>query len=578
MSFDAGFLHALSGEIREELSDARLERIFQCTRDTFVFEFRAAKKPRALFVNAGPSGGLCYLTERKIAHPDTPPMFCMLLRKHLCGGRFLTAEQIGFERVLKIDIEFFDAFGSPLLRTLYLEAMGKNSNLILCDDKGVILGALRTLDLAQSPDRPLLVGMRYTPPAPRSGAYSLIEADLADKLRLRFTEVPPEGTMRSWLIQTVSGIGPALAREIVFRAAGDTEAEAEKTDFARLCGALAELQARLKRGEYRFTAYYDESGDLRRPVEYSFVEMTQYAGMASETFSSPSRLLDAVAGEKEAHERLHTQTRRAESVLKAAVRRLEKKLDAQQSDLSRADGCEELKKCGDLITQEIYRLRRGDTLLSATDWESGETLQVSLDARLTPAANAQRYYKQYQKQKRARALLREQIAETREELSYAESIREALERVESVRDAAEICREVSEWDYGKRFSKGEAPARKKRAQDTVEPSSDVSPSGFAVLVGKNNLQNEKLTFSIAAKQDLWFHVKGRPGPHVILHIEGDRTVTEADLEFAARLALPSGCRTVGWEVDYTRVRFVRHHPSGLPGRVTYTGEKTVFVR
>ena len=205
---------------------------------------------------------------------------------------------------------------------------------------------------------------------------------------------------------------------------------------------------------------------------------------------------------------------------------------------------------------------------------------MALDTRLSPAQNAQRYYKQFQKQKRALLAISAQIDETREELAYAESISEAISSITNVAEADQICAEVSAWKYGHRFARNEnqPTGRVKKKQSALHVASLVSPSGFSVLCGKNNLQNEEITFRLSSKLDYWFHAKGRPGPHVVLHLEGGGEPNEEDLLFAARLAIPASCDSVGCEVDYTRVKSVKHHPSGLPGRVVYTGEKTLFAR
>ncbi len=579
MAFDAGFLSAIAREIREELSDSRLEKIFQCTRDTFVLEFRAAKKPRALFLSAGPSGGFCYLTERRIPHPETPPMFCMLLRKHLAGGRFLDARQFGFERVLRLDIEFVDAFGEPVLRTLYLEAMGKNSNLILCDTEGVILGALRTLDLAQSPERPLLCGMKYTPPPQRDGATSLLEADAGERLSSALASAPSNRLAHQVILEGIAGIGPVLAKEAVFRFCGDVNASAEMASKTQIASFLSTLSNALFAKNTVFYAYFDDSSTPRRAAEYSYVPLMQYAGLSCCEFASPSRLMDQIQGEREEVARLRQRMEHASSVLKSAQKRLQRKFFVQLSDLEAAKGAEEKRIAGDLIMQEIWRIKRGDASLVAVHYETQEEIEIALDVRLTPAQNAQRYYKQYQRAKRALAALEEQIEATRGELEYAQSIAEALKRVQTTEEADQICKEVSEWNYGRRFAKGDLPgSKKKKVHPALRVTTLESPGGFPVLVGKNNLQNEEITFRLASKLDLWFHVKNRPGPHVVLHVEGDRPVKDEDLLFAARLCVPSDCAEVGCEVDYTRVKAVKHHPSRLPGRVIYTGEKTIFVR
>lgn len=578
MAFDAGFLSAVCREICEELTGSKLDRIFQCTRDTFTLEFRSAKKPRTLFLSTGPSGGVCYFTERKIPHPDVPPMFCMLLRKHLTGGRFLKAEQVQFERVLRLDIEFVDAFGDPYLRSLYLEMMGKNSNLVLCDERGSILGALRTLDLAQSSDRPLLCGMVYTPPPVRTGTVSLMDANLRRHVLDSFSACSQQTSAVDFLLATVGGIGPVLAREMVFRHIGDVSASVAQVNASQLFEELDKIRTCLEKGEFAFGAIVDKGNLVSRVVEYSYYPLSQYAGCDCVEFSSPSVLLDDVAGKRAEHERLRQRTERASSVLKAAVKRLKKKLDAQLSDQAAAEKCEQNRLFADLIMQESSRISRGCSSILAVDYNTGEEVKVLLDPRLSAVQNAQVYYKKYRKQKRALDALSPLLEETKAELEYAESVAESLKRVQDVEDADQICREISDWEYGKRFVKTVQKNSKKQKPPSIRVTSVTSPGGFVVLVGKNNLQNEEITFRLANKNDLWFHVKGKPGPHVVLHLEGGEEPGQEDLLFAARHCLTQVDSQDVCQVDYTRVKHVKHHFSRLPGRVVYSGERAIFVR
>lgn len=576
MAFDAGYLAAICCEIQSELSDSRMDRITQCTRDTFVLEFRAAKKPRALFISAGPSGGLCYLTERKISRPETPPMFCMLLRKHLAGGRFVSARQIGFERVMRLEIEFVDAFGMPLIRYLYLEAMGKNSNLILCDEENRILGALRTLDLAQNPDRPLLCGMVYEIPPARQGTRSLLDEKIGEHILDSFARADLNERASAVLIDCVSGVAPVVARELIYRASGSVDTLVGDLDKTRLVSEVIFLRELVLSQDFRATSITDPNS-LKPYVEYSYFPLSQYSSLEEFGLESPSRLLDLITGKKEEQARFLQRAEQARSVLRSATKRLTKKLDVQLGDFEIAKNCDTYRLYGDLITQEIWRLKRGDVSLDAVDYSTGNIVRIELDNRLSPSQNAQRFYKQYQKQKRALHVLEEQIMQTRNELEYAASISAALEDVQSFEEAEQICREVSSWEYGRRFSNSQKNLTKKsKKEPALHIQVTESPSGLKIFFGRNNLQNEEVTFHLAFKNDFWFHIKNRPGPHVVLHLEGGSLPTDADLIFAAKLAIPLNCDGI-CQVDYTRVKNVKHHSSRLPGRVIYTEEKALFV-
>ena len=578
MAFDAALLGALSASFRSCLTDGRIERIFQCTRDSFLFEIAARGEKHRLLISAGPSGGYTYLTATHPPHPDVPPMFCMLLRKHLSGGRIKEVRQCGFERVVEFSVEFSDAFGALKMRYLYLEAMGRNSNLILCDENRVILGALRILDLASSPDRPLITGVEYRLPKPKTGVipFNDLTEESANALVDTFL---PELPLERALMDAFSGIGPTLAAEIAYRVCKNENSANPGADLSTLPNELLRAKEDLKNGNYRFCAVFSGEDGERRIADFSCFDLIRFPGLEKRFFETPSELLDFVFTYRRESARLKALSERSRSILHAAIKRLKRKLAAQNADLEAAKRMDEYKLCGDLIMQNLHSIRFGVDCAELYDYE-GKPVRIALDCRLSPSHNAQRYYDRYKKAKRALTLISEQLEATRAELEYAQGVLSDLDAARDATDLAEIAKEVSAWNYGKRFAKTTENAPKRKADRSGVPNFTrlVSPGGFPVLVGKNNLQNEFLTFHAAGKNDLWFHIKGKPGAHVILHLEGDTAPGEQDLSFAARCALTPNERLSGARVDYTRAKYVKHHPSGLPGRVVYTGEREIFVR
>ncbi|MBO5653753.1 MAG: NFACT family protein [Clostridia bacterium] len=565
MAYDAGMLWATLEEIKRECLGMRVEKVHQPTKDEVIFLLRGKR----LSVNMGSSCPRIAITSAVKDNPLTPSMFCVLLRKHLSGAILREIEQCGYDRVARLAFSGFDEMGFRTDRVLYAELMGKYSNLVLTDGEGKILAVAKPIDFSDSQIRQLLPGLRYTlPPAQdkkdprretREGFLSSFSAYPAERGAVRF------------LTDTYGGTATVVAREVVFLASGgvDTVLGAIAADV--LYDAMRAWFADLEEGRVSPSAYYKENGE---GLAYGYRPYSHLSDFRKEEFSSLATLFDTYFGEKDRQERIHARAADMVRLVSHTEAKLAKKLDLQREELASSEKGEEYRRLGDLITGEIYRLKRGATSFEATDYsvDPPATVQVTLDSRLTPAANAQRYYKMYTKAKTAGEVLAKQVLITEAELAYIRSVASFLSRAETEADLAEIREELCRSGYGARMKK-QASVKQLKAR----PLTFLSPGGYRILCGRNNLQNDLLTFRTAEKGDLWFHAKGVPGSHVILLCGGEEPA-DADYTYAAEIAAAFSSATGDHaEVDYTRVKNVKKPPAAKPGYVTYKTNYTAYV-
>ncbi len=564
MAFDAGMLHMSLEEIKRECLGARVEKVHQPTKDEVVLLLRGKR----LSVNIGSTCPRIAMTALSKDNPLTPSMFCMLLRKHLSGAILQGVEQCGFDRVARLSLSGFDEMGYRTEKILYAELMGKYSNLILTDDKDKIIAVAKPVDFSDSDIRQLLPGLTYAVPPLQDKRVPVDET--REGFLSSFAAYPSGRGAVRMLTDTYRGTATTVAREIVYRAMG-SETLVEETDGERLWQVFSDWFAFLKAGRAQPTAYYKENGE---GAAYGYCALTHLADLKKQEFDSLSALFDGYFGEKDRIERIHSRAADMVRLVAHTRARLAKKLALQKEELADSERGEEYRRMGDLITAEIYRLKRGAASFVATDYATDppSPVEVMLDTRLSPAANAQRYYKLYTKAKTAREVLAEQVLLTEAELTYMESVDAFLSRAETEADLAEIRDELSRAGYGARMKK-QAGVKQIKAR----PLEFTSPSGYRVLCGRNNLQNDLLTFRIAEKGDLWFHTKGVPGSHVILVCGGEEPSGE-DYTFAAEIAARYSSATgERVEVDYTRVKNVKKPPASKPGYVTYKTNYTAYV-
>ncbi len=570
MAFDAGFLRAVTYELNDRLADAKVEKITQPSQDEVDIAFRRYGKTERLCIRAGSNMPRLSLTNVTRENPATPPMFCMLLRKHLGGAKLIRAEQIGYERIVRLTFSAYDEMGFATEKHLVAEIMGKYSNLMLLSAEERIIAVMRPVDFSTSRVRQVLPGMQYEVPPPQDKRPPLEEtqAGFCDAF-----DNAPNGSADKFITSTYLGTSLQVARQIVYLAAGRSDATLADCGREGLWHAFDTWFSGVRC--HRYTPTLASSAD-GTPLDFSYGDIT-YFGNAARVVTYPdfASLLDAAFTEREKSDRIHARAADLFGIISRAIARLERKCELQMGELADAERGEAWKTQGDLVTANLWRLKRGDTVLVADDYSADPPIKVeiALDPRMTPAANAQRFYKYYNKAKRARTSLAEQLSHSRDEIAYLESVETFLNHAESEQDLMEIREELYRSGYASRM-KGYAPPK----QVKLRPMEFVSPAGYRVLVGRNNTQNDHLTFRVAAKGDLWFHAKGVPGSHVILLCDGEEPPAE-DYTYAATLAaVYSKAEGDSVAVDYTRVRYVKKPPAAKPGYVTYSTNYTAYVK
>ena len=566
MALDAGFLAAIATEISQVATGARVEKVYQPERDTVVLQMRTFSGGKRLLINAGSANPRVGFTAIPMENPQYPPQFCVLLRKHLSAAKLTCVRQLGFERVLVLEWETRDEMGFLCKRLLIAEIMGKYSNLIFTDEDERILAVLRPVDFTTSSKRQVLPGMRYElpPPQDKKDPRNCTAADFAALMR-GAGDMPVE----KWITKEFLGVSAVLAREIAQPFVGKGAAELSEQEKKTLSDRFQNVFSILNKGEYQPCIAYDDAG---KPVEYSFIPLTQYPQIKAH--QSPSELLDEWFGTRDREARVKQRAADVMHIVNNAYTRILHKLELQRGELARCEEGQTYRKAGDLIVANSYRLERGMTKVLLTDYEDlredgsfGE-VEIELDPRLSPAANAQHFYKKYNKSKTARVELSKQIEIGEGELAYLESVLTALHTAETPTDLAEIREELTRSGYA---SRGKVSPNGQRKAATPSFAEYRTSGGYRVLCGKNNLQNEYITHKLASKNDFWFHAKNMPGSHVVMLLEGKEEPDAGDFTEAASIAaLYSAAEGAPMtEVDYTTVRQLKKAPGGKPGFVIY---------
>jgi len=572
MAFDSGMLACTLSEIRRVALGARIEKIYQPERDEIVIQMRSFEGEKRLLINAGSNNPRIGFSAVRRENPQNPPMFCMLLRKYLQGSKLVSVEQAGFDRIAVLEFLGRDEMGFECTRYLIAELMGRYSNLIYTDENKKITSALKTLDLSNASERQILPGMTYTLPDVR-GKLDPLKVEEEEFLEL-LSKAPEEKPCEKFLISTYMGLSPAVAREIVFRSTRHTDTPMRYTIAEDLWKAFSEVTSMIKEEKFEPTLIYDG----QKPLEYAFLPLTQYGKCRSESFASAGKLLDAFFDERDKEQRVKQRASDILKLLTNAETRLTKKLELQKAELCDCEKGSIYKKYGDLITANIYRLQRGDRSVVLDDYESCDEdgnfarVAVELDNRLSPAANAQRYYKKYAKARNAKVELAKQIELGEAELNYIYTVFDSLTRAETPTDLLEIRDELYRSGYASRMKN----YHERKAQNPTVMTF-VTDDGMRVLCGKNNIQNEYITHKLAEKHDYWFHAKNVPGSHVLLVTEG-KEPTDLDFTRAAQIAaFHSKAEGDNVAVDYTLAKNVKKVAGGKPGLVIYHTNWTAYV-
>ena len=575
MPLDAITLNALVCELEGAIVGAKIDKIHQPEREELFFSLRSKRGNTRLYLSAAANHPGIRLADERRDNPAAPPMFCMLLRKRLVGGRISAISQQGMERAVSIEIDCYDELGDETKNTVVVELQGRHSNIILVGGDGRIIDCLKRIDSEMSEKRQLLPGLFYrVPPAPEK--IQLLDFDRAAFLA-RLSEKADE-TLDQVILKSYLGVSPLIAREIAFRTALDASPAVFRLDESargRAADEMEALCARVREQRYEPMLLYRSGEELA--FDFTFMPILQYGASAvCRKQARFSDLLLAYYDRRERAERIRRRTHDMQKVIQTQRDRLVRKLSSQREELKKSVDREGLRIRGDLLTANLYRVERGGKSVTVTNFydENEGELTIALDVRLSPQQNAQKYYKDYAKAKNAEQALTEQIATGERERAYLESVLQEIARAETEKDVSEIREELKENGYLAR-AKGE---KGKKQPPLTPPVEYRTTDGFAVFAGRNNRQNEQLTLRTAFKSDWWFHTQKIPGSHVILVCEGEQPTDLAMTEAAMIAAYHSqASESALVPVDYTQVRHVKKLYGGKTGMVNYENFQTAFV-
>lgn len=573
MALDGAFLRQIKKELEAALINTKADKIYQPSRDELVLSMRSREGAKKLFISARPGSARIGLTMGAPENPKTPPMLCMLLRKKMSGARLRGIRQPQLERLLMLDFEGTNELGDLVTMTLAVEIMGQYSNIVFIDGEGVIIDAFRRVDASMSSQRLILPGMKYELP-PAQDKLCILEKD-ADDIISAVQAVPGNVPLSKALLSVMQGISPIICRELEHLTGRGRDVFSKELDeelITRLRFFLKRLIAIVRDCSGEPYIITDPAG---KPVDFTFEAIQQYgSGRAFREEGGFSELLDKYYAGRDAAENIRRRSEDLNKLMNNTAARLIRKIYAQSEELKACAEREYFRICGDIIQANLYRIEKGASELTAGNFydENMSEIKIKLDPAISAAANSQRYYKSYQKAKTAEQVLRVQIEKAESELDYVSSVLDSLSRAGSVRELDEIRAELMEQGYIK--SKG----KKQKTEAALPPLEFVSDSGFRILVGRNNRQNDRLTLKQSDKNDLWFHTKDIPGSHTVIVCEGREPDEETILYAASLAAYHSKARESGKApVDYTKIRYVSKPQGAKPGMVIYVNQKTLFV-
>ena len=572
MALDGTFLLAVKQEL-EPLVGGRIEKIYQPSKEEIVLGIRTRTGSTKLLICVNAASARIHATAKPIENPKVPPMFCMLLRKRLGSGKLLSVRQDGLERILFLDFETVNELGDVVTITLATEIMGKYSNLIIIGQDGRIIDSLKRVDDAMSRERLVLPNMTYTAPPREERLNFLIASD--DDMRERIKGCVGKSAAKC-LISVFEGISPILAREWIFRACNGRDITSEDFDDVTVDRMIAEIKKTRDEffgGDRHYTLVTEPDGTLK---DFCFTDIRQYGGlMKTLPCETACETLDRFYSERDRAARMKQRYQDLFRLLGNTYDRILRRTENQKIELKESEEREELKLRGDLISANLYTLKKGMTEFTCVNFydENGGEITVKLDPMLTPSQNMQKYYAGYRKADNAEKRLKILIAKGEEELKYIASVSDALSRAVTENDVNELRAELAEQGYI-RAQKG-----KQKPPKPAPPLEFHSPDGFTVLVGLNNKQNDILTLKTAEKTDIWLHTKDITGSHVIIRAEG-KEVPDTTILYAARLAAAhsSAKSSAQVPVDYVPAKFVKKPAGAKPGMVIFTNNRTLYVK
>jgi predicted ribosome quality control (RQC) complex YloA/Tae2 family protein len=564
---DGMFLSFLKAEIAEKAIGARVEKVHQISKEELVFSLKGRGFSGKLLMSAKGNSPRVHFTDYPPENPEKPPMFCMLMRKYLVGGFLSNIRQDGFERVLFFDFDCTSEMGDRVTYTLAVEIMSRHSNIILIDSNKKVMDSIRRVDADLSSARLVLPGLIYEMPPKQDKLELTFENldDIANRL-LSGADKP----LSKQLMTVISGISPVIAREISYCASnGDDLSAKDVNSKDKIKDAMEEILNRNRKPMLIV-------GDNDKAIDFTFININQYgSSVLNKEYQSYSNLLDAFYQRRAEQERSNQKSADVTKTVTSILNRITRKIEYQKEELKNCKDRDKLRIYGDLISANIYRINKGDTILECEDfYNNNEKIRIKLNPEKSASQNAQKYYKDYKKYVTAEKVLTEQIAKGLDEKEYLESVLDLLQRSRLSDEINGIKAELISMGY----IRNQVGKKKSRIKGTLPPKEYTSSDGFKILVGRNNLQNDLLTLKQSEKSDLWFHTKDIHGSHTILKLGGAEPTETAIKESAEIAAFNSkGCDSQNVPVDYTYVKFVKKPSGAKAGKVIYTNQKTIYV-
>ncbi len=570
MAFDGITVGCITHELCNLLTGGRVDKIYMPDSDSVVMAVRSQGNNYKVFFSCNPSIPRVHLTSVARENPLTPPTFCMLMRKHLLGGKIINIKQLGIERIIEFEIENRTELGDITVFRFVTEIMGRHSNIILVNSEGRVVDCVRRVDASVSSVRMVLPGIEYENP-PAQEKLSPFEIS-AEEITETLFDCPNEKKTDKYILEKFGGISPAVAREFVYRGCGITDIaymEVSRTQVLKIAEEILKEFEKIRDGCFTPSVVFDDTG---KPLDFSAIELTQYGKI--EKIPLLAVYPDSFYGERERRSRFAQKSADTIKTVTNLLQRCRKKAVLQQQAVDEADKCDYYRFCGDLITANIYRIQKGDKRAVLENYfDEGKIVEIPLEGELTPSENAQKYYGKYNKLKSTAQAAAVQLKQSLADIEYLETVLCNLENCEDVKVLGEIKIELEEEGYIRIKNKGKGKKEKPSMPDRY-----ISSDGFEILVGRNNRQNDNLTLKIAKNHDIWFHTKNIPGSHTVI-ITDKKSVPDTTIEEAAALAAyHSRARKSGnVPVDYTTIKYVKKPSGAKPGMVIYTDYKTVYI-
>lgn len=569
LPFDGIVTKAVSDELNQTITGGRIFKIYQPTRDTIILHIRSNSNNYKLLLSSNANSARVHLTDIEYENPASPPMFCMLLRKHLIGGTILNVEFFNFERILRFHIEATDELGDKSIKQLVAEIMGRHSNIILLNSSDVIIDSVKHVDHDINRIREIMPARHYIlPPAQdKANPFEIDYNNLVNSIR------NDEASLAKILLSKILGFSPVICREICLRTGVDPDVSPKYIDDTKLLSlteVLKEMIGKLHQQIYSPCTVVDRSSG--KYVDFHAIMLTQYE--SANEFTSISEAIDFFYKAREKKEQIRSKGSDISKIIKQSIERCEKKIRIHISTLEESSDMDKYRLYGELITANIYSLQKGMKQCSLMNYydPNGSYVDIVLDENRTPQENAQWYFKKYSKSKAAHSHATDQLKQARWELEYLENVLYSLEEADSTESVEEIREELREQGYIRKTNSRLKSLRKSA------PFTFMSTDGYTIHVGRNNMQNDELTLKSSKSEDLWLHTKNIPGSHVIIASLPEPIPDTALVEAAGLAAWFSKAKnSTRVEVDYTRVKYVRKPSGAKPGMVVYVNYNTVIV-